>query len=115
MNILFYDPDNGLEIKTVGKLSDKASKYVFFDEVREAYLLGKSVIIYQHSNRTASEDQKVLRIQQLKDCLSLSTNQIEVLPWGGRNFYLVKQPHHAETIEKNIKDVQKYFIRSLYR
>lgn len=47
-DLVFFDPDNGIEAPTVKKSHGKALKYVFLDEVAAFYGSAKSVLIYQH-------------------------------------------------------------------
>lgn len=47
-DLVFFDPDNGIEAPTVKKSHQKALKYVFLDEMAAFYGDGKSVLIYQH-------------------------------------------------------------------
>ncbi len=46
--LLFFDPDNGLEVGSVGKGRKDSCKYVYWDELRQAYADGKSLLVYQH-------------------------------------------------------------------
>lgn len=47
-DLVFFDPDNGIEVSSA-KLGRKAAlKYVFLDEVAASYGERKSVLIYQH-------------------------------------------------------------------
>ncbi len=105
-DIIFYDPDNGLEIKSVGKLHPNAVKYVFFDEIRDTYKAGKSIIIYQHTDRsTMAKGQINTRVQQLKDCLPITDNSIEVLYSGlgtARFFIIIKQDGHANILDDRL-------------
>lgn len=48
VDLVFFDPDNGIEAPTVKKSHQKALKYVFLDELAAFYGSGKSVLIYQH-------------------------------------------------------------------
>jgi hypothetical protein len=57
--LVFLDPDNGLEIASVRPSSAKASKYVYMHEVEAITKRGKSVLIYQHHNRSAPAKVKV--------------------------------------------------------
>jgi hypothetical protein len=57
--IVFFDPDNGIEIASVDKKHPKAGKYVFWDELRQFWDRGQSLIIYHHLNRTASVYQQM--------------------------------------------------------
>jgi len=56
-DILFLDPDNGIEplivnngtsLFTVKKSKKKAIKYVFYSEIERYFSVGKSIIIYNH-------------------------------------------------------------------
>jgi hypothetical protein len=49
--MVFFDPDNGLEVPSHPRGRAKARKYVFYDELRAHYDDGKSVLVYQHFNR----------------------------------------------------------------
>lgn len=46
--LVFFDPDNGLEVKSVGYGARTSSKYLFWNEVRSAFLASHSLLIYQH-------------------------------------------------------------------
>lgn len=45
---VFFDPDNGVEIKSVKYGKKKSSKYLFWDEVDRANDIQRSLLIYQH-------------------------------------------------------------------
>jgi hypothetical protein len=47
-DLVFFDPDNGLEVKAVPMGRKKSSKYVYLDEIAAAYRAGHSLLIYQH-------------------------------------------------------------------
>ena len=53
-DLVFYDPDNGLEIKSVPRGRKRSSKYLYWDEVVESAGRGHSVLIYQHFPRGLS-------------------------------------------------------------
>lgn len=46
--IVFFDPDNGLETLKCNKYGKKGIKYVLREEVEYYYSRGKSVILYNH-------------------------------------------------------------------
>jgi hypothetical protein len=52
-NLVFFDPDNGIETKSVPFHSPKAGKYIFWDELMPFWERGQSLLIYHHLNRTA--------------------------------------------------------------
>ncbi|MEQ9038602.1 MAG: hypothetical protein RIE24_09630 [Silicimonas sp.] len=50
-DIVFLDPDNGLDVPSVQPGQRNSSKYVTLQEVRSFYAAGKPVLIYQHYPR----------------------------------------------------------------
>ncbi len=51
MDLFFFDPDNGIEIKSIRKGKKNSSKYLYWDEVGTAFELSSAVMIYQHFPR----------------------------------------------------------------
>jgi hypothetical protein len=47
-DLVFFDPDNGMEVKSHGKHSVGAQRYLYWDELGDSYNSGKSVLVYQH-------------------------------------------------------------------
>ncbi|MCH8270536.1 MAG: hypothetical protein IH985_04910 [Planctomycetes bacterium] len=52
--LVFFDPDNGLEVK-VGAHTKKGPKYTYYDELVPFYERGQSLVIYQHIHRKRGE------------------------------------------------------------
>ena len=50
-DLVFLDPDNGLEVRSVAMSSPAAGKYAFLAEISAFLESGKSVVLYQHGNR----------------------------------------------------------------
>lgn len=50
-DLIFFDPDNGLEVSSLPKGRKNSSKYLYLDEVAAFYASGKSLLIYQHFPR----------------------------------------------------------------
>jgi hypothetical protein len=50
-DIVFLDPDNGLEVKSVLYGRKNSSKYLFWRELKALWSEGKSLLIYQHFPR----------------------------------------------------------------
>jgi hypothetical protein len=49
--LIFFDPDNGLDVKSKPSGRAGSSKYLFRNEVAETYKRGHSVLVYQHFQR----------------------------------------------------------------
>ncbi len=50
-SLIFFDPDNGMEVRSVPAGRKWSSKYLYWNELVEAYISGKSVLVYQHFPR----------------------------------------------------------------
>lgn len=50
-DLVFMDPDNGIEIKSMHIGRKNSSKYVFWSEIRDLWRLDCSILIYQHFPR----------------------------------------------------------------
>ena len=50
-DLIFFDPDNGLEVSSLPKGRKNSCKYLYLDEVAAFYASGKSLLIYQHFPR----------------------------------------------------------------
>ena len=50
-DLVFFDPDNGLDVLSIPKGRKDSPKFVFLDEVEGFYAAGKSILIYQHFPR----------------------------------------------------------------
>jgi hypothetical protein len=54
--LVFFDPDNGLEVKSVAKGWNRSSKYVYESEIGDHYRAGRSALIYQHFPRHVTRE-----------------------------------------------------------
>jgi hypothetical protein len=52
-SLIFFDPDNGLDVGSVVRGRKGSSKYLHRDELRQAFRAGHSVLVYQHFPRVA--------------------------------------------------------------
>jgi hypothetical protein len=50
-DVVFFDPDNGIEVASTSRRRRDASKYLFWDEVTAAHESKASLVIYQHFPR----------------------------------------------------------------
>lgn len=55
-DLAFFDPDNGVEIKSVRRGGRSSSKYVYWSELEQVYDAGLSLLVYQHLPRRPRQD-----------------------------------------------------------
>ncbi len=92
--LVFFDPDNGLEVKSVPWGRKNSSKYIYWDEVKAAYKAGHSLLIYQHLPRKPRKP----FIRQLADKFRAATGVRRVLSYCTSHvvFFLLPQADHEE-------------------
>ncbi len=104
-DLIFFDPDNGLEIKSRSLGQKDSSKYLYWFEVAECYEAGHSILIYQHFIRENRDDFISKKLRKIhietgsKNIISLQTPHVV--------FFLVPQDKHNEYFLKRTEMVSK--------
>ena len=91
-DLVFFDPDTCMEVKSKPYGRKDSSKYLYWDELRETFNAGHSVLVYQHFPRV--ERDKFVR--ELGGEMMHCTGAPEVFSFRTPHvaFFLVSQPHH---------------------
>ena len=59
--LVFFDPDNGLEVKSHSPCSKLGAKYIFENEIRVFWQRNQSILVYQHLNRSGTLEEQAHR------------------------------------------------------
>lgn len=104
-DLVFFDPDNGIEVKSKPFGRQGSNKYIYWSELVNAYASGKSILVYQHFIREKRE----LFIQQLVDrfCRHLPILEMYSLRTANVLFLLIPQPRHQQYLEKKCSEISK--------
>ena len=97
-DIVFLDPDNGLEVKMKPHQA-QGPKYAFFEEILPYLQRQQSVVIYHHIGRQGSaSDQVQVRLRQIRK--RLDTNGFAMLYHRGtaRAFFIVPAQRHSSVL-----------------
>jgi len=103
-DLIFFDPDNGLEVKSIPRGKRNSSKYVYWDEIELSYRSGHSLLIYQHFPRKPREQfirSLIRRFKTLDDirCVfSYCTFHVA--------FLLIPQHDHEEMFAENSRRIK---------
>ena len=54
-DLVFFDPDNGIEVKSVPPGTKHSNKYIYWNELADAFARGHSILVYQHFIRLKRE------------------------------------------------------------
>jgi len=88
-DIIFVDPDNGLEAGTK-RYQKLGPKYVFFDELEPYCKRGQSLIIYHHTSRRGTAEEQVWeRLAQIDERLNSSSTFAMLYHRGSSRAFLV--------------------------
>jgi hypothetical protein len=96
VDLLFCDPDNGLEVSSVRFGRKGSSKYMYWAEVQAAWADGHSLLIYQHFPRR----ERVAFMSALVAEIRARTGAVTVVPFSTANvlFLLIIQNDHASAL-----------------
>jgi hypothetical protein len=104
-DLVFFDPDNGLEARSVPAGHPKAGKYVFWDDLLPFWRRGQSLVIYHHLNRTAPtiDQERVLR-ELFRSRVGDAPLLLPLLFRRGscRHFWVLGQERHADGLQAAI-------------
>lgn len=108
-DLLFLDPDNGLEVGSVPPTSPTADKYATVTEVAELLTTGAGVILYQHGDRSTWEAQRERVSARITSAFpgALATRCLRFTAFGRRAFLcLSTRSHDSETIEAGLNTIR---------
>jgi len=94
-DILFFDPDNGMEVKSVKEGRTKSAKHLYWRDLIPLYEAGHSVIIYQHFPREKRVPYIKRRIRELESRLD------------GSRAFAIRTSHVLFLIAPRLRDIQK--------
>ena len=96
---VFFDPDNGLKVKSHSRTSRFGPKYVFCDELIPYWERGQSLIIYQHFDRDKERIQN--KSARLRQALGIDgpSGEIIALSAFSRIFFVIPNPAKAEVAQ----------------
>jgi len=96
-HLLFFDPDNGIEVRSVEYGGRGSSRYVFWRELEAAWEAGTSLLIYQHFPR---QDHRVFA-ERIAEELRTHTPGATVYTVATQDvvFLVASQAAHVSNIE----------------
>lgn len=103
-DLIFFDPDNGLEVRSALRGCKDSRKYLYWDEVCNAFKAGSSVLIYQHFIR----EKRAGFIARMTDEMQRRTNAATAFSFRTPHvlFLLGSQERHAATFRRRLAVIQ---------
>ncbi len=90
--LVFLDPDNGLEVRSIGPSSRLAGKYTMVAEIDSLLSAGAGVIFYQHCDRSPWRAQRARILNQIVSGVNqrdVTIRSVRFGAFGSRAFFCV--------------------------
>ena len=101
-DLVFLDPDNGLEPKSASIRSARATKYAYLEEVAPLVARDQSVVIYHHLSRNGTNAEQIARwLKRLRQ--EFNPSDIFALRYGRgspRAFFVLAQERHTPILRE---------------
>ncbi len=96
-SLIFFDPDNGLEIKSTPKGRKNCSKYLFLDELQAAGQ-HRTVIVYQHFGRVQRQPYTEAQLRRMESVLP--GRKLFAIAGSHIAFLVAAMPEHAMSLSR---------------
>ncbi|MBT3191079.1 MAG: hypothetical protein HN341_00840 [Verrucomicrobia bacterium] len=98
VDLVFFDPDNGMEVRSKPKGRRDSAKYLYWDEVKRFSAAGKSLIVFQHFARVKRDSfTSDLRERFAAEC---DVPWVGVLVTSNVAYFVVPSPAHERTLKE---------------
>jgi hypothetical protein len=102
-DLVFFDPDNGIEVASTPRGRRGSSKYIYWDEICATYSAGYSVLVYQHFPRVVRE--KFIGAKRKEFRKRLGNVDLIFFATSGVLFILAMQKRHRILLKNQVKRI----------
>jgi len=108
IDLVLFDPDNGLEVASVPRGHKNSNKYLYWDEVTAAFQARHSVLVYQHFAREDRESYIARLAAQMQAATGAS--QIYSFRTARVVYFLAGQPRHEAHFARQARSVAETWL-----
>ncbi len=104
-DVIFLDPDNGLEVKSTKPSSKNGNKYTTYKEAAaDYYAKGSTVIIYNHRDRKPESEylKRFYRFKDMEETKNAKMFYLRASRYSVRDYLFLVQERHFPDLEKAI-------------
>ena len=100
-DVVFLDPDNGLEVASVKPYTKNGNKYVTYEEASDYYKSGASVIVYNHRDRSPEQRylDRFLRFKTMTETQNANLQIVRAFRTSVRDYVFLIQPKHLSILQ----------------
>ncbi len=110
-DLLFVDPDNGIEVKSTPAGRKDSSKYVRWSEIADAHRAGQSVLVYQHFPRQARSRFTPATASELAK--QTGASHVDTFSTSRVLFLLAGQEKHGEVLRDGIRTIREQWASQI--
>jgi hypothetical protein len=110
-DLVFFDPDNGLEVKSVRAGNKRSSKYLYFDELSRSFDDQHSILVFQFFRGKAPGDVIIEKTSQIFS--RLHADEIASFKTDRVIFFLIPQPEHLGELKERTERVRNLWGRQI--
>jgi hypothetical protein len=103
-DLVFFDPDNGIEIESIPRGRAGSAQYVYWRELQEAYRRGQSLLIYQHFPRVNRERFVPFIANRLAE--EIGSSHVAGFQTPYMAFLLVQQARHVSALAGAVSELE---------
>jgi len=104
-DLVFFDPDNGIEVKSTQRGKRNSCKYLYWDEIQKFWELGYSLLIYQHFPRVNRLEYILSRSKELRS--NIGATKIVTFKTSTVAFFLLVQTKHRKKIHSTVEFIRE--------
>lgn len=100
--LVFFDPDNGFEVKSTPYGRKDSCKYLYWRELSQTFSAGHSVLVYQHFRREKRD--QFIEALAAKICEETGASEVISFQTSHVVFLLAPQPHHLLYLQERSEE-----------
>jgi hypothetical protein len=106
-DLIFFDPDNGIEVQSVPYGRKNSSKYAYWDELSHTFAAGHSILVYQHFKRVERSAFRAQLAAQFYDQLGVS----EIVSFSSAHvlFLLIPREEHRGYLTERCAEISEHW------
>lgn len=104
-DLVFFDPDNGIECKSAICGRKGSNKYIYWSELTNAFASGQSILVYQHFIRMKRETFTKQLVDEFRKRLNIS--DVITFTTARVLYLLVPQPRHQHYLTEKCAEITK--------
>lgn len=101
-DVIFLDPDNGLEVKSIKPYSNHGNKYTTYKEAADYYARGSTVIIYNHRDRKPESEylKRFYQFKNMEETKNATMFYLRASRYSVRDYLFLVQEKHFSDLQR---------------